>query len=150
MKKRLLIGIIAVFCSMSVFSQSKKIWEKTRSLNTVAAYEEFILQYPAGKYTELARLNLSDLKEELVKNAEQEAKLKRFIETVKLNSQKLRAGMDFNDLDSLLNIRDIDTSGLIEGMMKPSLTSTSEIELQGVLYLKFENGHLKEWHLIQH
>ena len=52
---------MCLLCSISVFSQSKKKWEQTQSLNSITAYEEFIKKYPDGKYTELARQGLEQL-----------------------------------------------------------------------------------------
>ncbi len=153
MKKILFIGVIFLLFTLSVFSQSKRTWEKTEVLNTTAAYEEFITQYPAGKYTELAKKKLSDLKAQLAKEAEKEAKQKRFIDLVKLNAQNIKTGMRYSELDSLLKISDIDPwPDITASMMKPSgLISTTSyaMSLAGYLYLKFENGILKEWHIIQ-
>lgn len=63
MKKILFILTICLLCSISAFSQSKKKWEKAQSLNSIAAYEDFIMKYPSGEYTELAKQELEKLKE---------------------------------------------------------------------------------------
>jgi len=83
MKKILFVGIICLFCSISVFSQSKKKWEFIQSLNAVyeelirkypddkttqeyyeyfyEAYENFIKKYPNGDYIELAKQGIEQL-----------------------------------------------------------------------------------------
>ena len=61
MKRILFIGVLCLICSISVFSQSKKIWDNTQSLNSIAGYEDFLNKYPDGKYSEIAKLNLQEL-----------------------------------------------------------------------------------------
>jgi hypothetical protein len=61
MKKNLFILTICIVCSISVFSQSKKKWEQTQSLNSITAYEDFIKKYPAGTYTIYAKQGLEQL-----------------------------------------------------------------------------------------
>jgi outer membrane protein assembly factor BamD (BamD/ComL family) len=61
MKNILLIGMIYLISSMSVFCQSKKTWAETQSLNSITTYRDFIKKYPDGKYTEEAKLKLSQL-----------------------------------------------------------------------------------------
>ena len=61
MKKILLILTICLVCSISVFSQSKKKWENTQTLNSISVYEDFLKKYPDGKYTELAKQGLEQL-----------------------------------------------------------------------------------------
>lgn len=58
MKKILFIVSICLICLNSVFSQSKKKWEKTQTLNSILAYEDFLKKYPEGKYSELAKQGL--------------------------------------------------------------------------------------------
>jgi len=62
MKNILFVLSICLCCSFSVFSQSKKTWEKTLTLNTISGYENFIKEYPEGKYTELAKKFLNEKK----------------------------------------------------------------------------------------
>ncbi len=65
MKKILFIGVICLHSTISVFSQSKKTWEKTRySDNTAAGYTDFLTKYPKGKYTELAKERLAYIMKE--------------------------------------------------------------------------------------
>lgn len=73
MKKVLTIGIIFLFCLTSVFSQSKKTWEKTQTLNSISAYQVFIEKYPEGQYTDQAKQKLAQLKDEEFKRQEFEA-----------------------------------------------------------------------------
>jgi outer membrane protein assembly factor BamD (BamD/ComL family) len=61
MKKILIIGAICLFCSISVFSQSKKKWEKIQSLNSITAYEDFLKKYPYGGYAKLAKQGIEQL-----------------------------------------------------------------------------------------
>jgi len=61
MKKILFISTICLLCSITVFSQSKKKWEKIHSLNSIPHYRNFIGMYPDGKYTELAKQELDEL-----------------------------------------------------------------------------------------
>lgn len=61
MSRVILIGTIFLLLSTMSFGQSKKTWEKTKSVNTIAGYENFILKYPNRKYTALAKKNLEEL-----------------------------------------------------------------------------------------
>ena len=70
MKKFFVIGVICLLCTISVFSQSKKEWERVQSSNSWNVYKQFILVYPNGKYTELAKQKLAQLKEPEKKIAE--------------------------------------------------------------------------------
>jgi len=49
----LILGLFIL--TIAAFGQSKKIWERTKSLNTVEAYESFISKFPKGEYSELAK-----------------------------------------------------------------------------------------------
>jgi outer membrane protein assembly factor BamD (BamD/ComL family) len=84
MKKILFIVAICLICLNSVFSQSKKTWEKTQSLNSVSAYVDFIIKYPDGKYTELARQGLEELE---FLNAKQQNTIKAYVDFLSTNSQ---------------------------------------------------------------
>jgi len=59
--------LIFIVCTVSGFSQSKKTWEKTKSINTISAYEDFIKKYPNGNYTLIAKESLLELKFDQVK-----------------------------------------------------------------------------------
>ena len=61
MKKILFIGVICLLFSTSTFCQSKKKWEQTQALNSISAYQDFIVEYPKGKYIEDAKLKLAQL-----------------------------------------------------------------------------------------
>jgi outer membrane protein assembly factor BamD (BamD/ComL family) len=61
MKKIFFIGVVFLISSFSVFSQSKKKWEKTQSLNSITAYEDFLKKYPESVYAELAKQSLEQL-----------------------------------------------------------------------------------------
>jgi outer membrane protein assembly factor BamD (BamD/ComL family) len=61
MKKILYVGVICILCSISALSQSKKKWEQTQTLNSISAYEDFIVKYPKGKFIEEAKLKLAKL-----------------------------------------------------------------------------------------
>ena len=67
MKKVLFMGIVCFFCTITVFGQSKKTWEKTQASNSISVYQDFLNKYPDGKYTELAKQQLSLLKEKEAK-----------------------------------------------------------------------------------
>lgn len=63
MKKILILGVIYLLFSISTFGQSKKEWERVQTLDASNVYEQFISNYPNGKYTELAKQRLAQLKE---------------------------------------------------------------------------------------
>ena len=60
-KKILFVGVIFLLITISVFSQSKKEWEKTQSLNSIAGYEDFIRKYPGSKYTAKVIIKLDSI-----------------------------------------------------------------------------------------
>ena len=61
MKKVFFIAVICLLSSISVFSQSKRTWEKTKSLNSITAYEDFLKKYPVGEFTNEAEKKLTKL-----------------------------------------------------------------------------------------
>jgi type II secretory pathway pseudopilin PulG len=63
MKKIFILGVICLLCTISVIGQSKKEWERVQTLDATNVYEQFISNYPNGKYTELAKQKLAQLKE---------------------------------------------------------------------------------------
>lgn len=63
MKKLFILGIICIICTISVFSQSKKEWERVQTSNSWNVYKQFIQNYPNGKYTEQAKQKIAQLKE---------------------------------------------------------------------------------------
>lgn len=62
MKKVLVLAVLAVF--IVGCASMKGRWEETRSLNTIAAYEKFIKEYPQGKFVWDAKSHLGDLYEQ--------------------------------------------------------------------------------------
>lgn len=108
MKKILLIGVICVFCSSSVFSQSKKKWEKTQALNSISVYQDFINKYPDGKYTELAKQQLMQLKVQEAKKEELKAKEKaQKISEAKIMDEKIVTGISLDEVISILSWKDL-------------------------------------------
>lgn len=101
MKKFLFIGVICLMCLSSVYSQSKKTWEKTQSLNSVSAYQDFINKYPDGKYTDLAKQQLSLLKEQEAKRKELEAQR---IANAKAAGDKIIPGVSMEEVISILQM----------------------------------------------
>jgi hypothetical protein len=137
MKKILFIWTICLICSISVFSQSKKKWEQTQSLNSIVAYQDFIAKYPDGKYTDLAKQQLTQLKEQEVKRneieaqqeikrkeieAQQEAKRKEInaqrIANAKAIDEKIVVGIPLEEVLSILSWKDL------ESMLFPTGTKT--------------------------
>lgn len=55
MKKLLILGTLCLLFAISVVGQSQKEWEKVQSLNSWNVYQQFILNYPDGKYTDEAK-----------------------------------------------------------------------------------------------
>ncbi len=62
MKKNIQIILICLLCSISTFSQSKKEWTRVQTLDASNVYEQFIQNYPSGKYTEQAKQKLAELR----------------------------------------------------------------------------------------
>lgn len=72
MKKLFILGVICLLCTISAVSQSKKEWERVQTLNKSNVYQQFINNYPNGKYTEQARQKQVLLKQpEQVKKVEE-------------------------------------------------------------------------------
>ena len=63
MKNLFILAIICLLCTISAMSQSKKEWEKVQSLNSWNVYQQFLLNYPNGKYTEQAKQKQALLKQ---------------------------------------------------------------------------------------
>lgn len=59
--KKIFLYFVFLLCTVSVFGQSKKTWEKTKSINSISAYEDFIKKYPNGKFTPFAKLRIDSL-----------------------------------------------------------------------------------------
>ena len=93
MKKILFIGVICLLCSISVFSQSKKKWEQTQTLNSIVAYQDFIAKYPKGKYIEEAKLKIAQLEFIKVKQLNTVSAYKYFI--TKTSNEELLAQAKF-------------------------------------------------------
>jgi len=72
MKKLFFLVPICLLLTITAISQSKKEWAKVQSLNSWNAYQQFIISYPDGKYTEEAKQKQSLLKQpEVVKKGEE-------------------------------------------------------------------------------
>lgn len=72
MKKLIILGTLCLLFTISAISQTKKDWEKVQSMNSWNVYQQFILNYPNGKYTEQAKQKQSLLKQpESVKKVEE-------------------------------------------------------------------------------
>lgn len=65
MKNSLIISTFCLLFSFSALGQSKSEWKRVQSLDATNVYQQFINNYPNGKYTELAKQRLA----ELTKNA---------------------------------------------------------------------------------
>lgn len=63
MKKLIILGTLCLLFTISAISQTKKEWEKVQSMNSWNVYQQFILNYPDGKYTEQAKQKQSLLKQ---------------------------------------------------------------------------------------
>jgi len=75
MKKLFILGTLCLFFSVSALSQSKQEWEKIQSMNSWNAYQQFILNYPNGKYTEEAKQKQSLLEQPAPVNTVEETKV---------------------------------------------------------------------------
>lgn len=95
------MGAICLVCFNPVFSQSKKAWEKTQTLNSISAYQEFLNKYPDGKYTELAIQQIAKLQEEEVKRKELIAER---IANAKAAGEKIIPGISIEDVITILQM----------------------------------------------
>jgi hypothetical protein len=78
MKKLFILGTLCLLVTITAVSQSKKDWEKVQSLNSWNVYQQFIISYPNGKYTEQAKQKQSLLKQpETVKTVEAEVPVEK-------------------------------------------------------------------------
>jgi len=159
MKKILFIGVIFLLYSISIFSQSKKKWEKTQSLNSISVYQDFINKYPVGKYTEEAKrnlANLNDLEEKRLakekedaerKNAEKQQKIKLAQEKIK----NLKVGMTMKEVITFLSfdeyINPYKFGYLFTGMGLFG-AYTGNAVMDGY-YLDFKNGEAINWHIVE-
>jgi hypothetical protein len=160
MKKILFIGVICLLCTISTFSQSRKKWEQTKSLNSISIYQDFINKYPGGKYTEEAKNNLANLKDfetkrlaelkeaEEKRNAEKQQKIKLAEEKAK----ELKVGMTANQADSIVHFSRHYPSGLLKGMlMTGTLVSTCDLlgedNIHVIFNLTSEPAVLTKWYI---
>ena len=166
MKKIFFIGVICLLYSISVFSQSKKKWEQTQSLNSISVYQDFINKYPDGKYTEEAKRNLANLKDleekrlakvkedEERRNVEKQQKIKLAQEKIK----NLKVGLTPQEVITLLSFNEyINPSkfgglfigiGLLPQKDKNECSYSGNAIMDGY-YLGFKNGKATEWHIIE-
>lgn len=115
MKKKLFIWTLCFFCSIAVFSQSKKSWEETQSANSIEAYQAFIAKYPRGKYLDEAKLKLAQLEFKKAKQENTVAAYEDFIEKTsdtelinEANSQIARIREEEADYDKIKETKSID------------------------------------------
>src|ERR1035437_88078 len=72
MKKLIVLVTLCLLFTITAVSQTKNEWEKVQSLNSWNVYQQFIISYPNGKYTEQAKQKLALLKQqEPVKKVEE-------------------------------------------------------------------------------
>ncbi len=83
-------------------------------------------------------------------------KKERFIKLVQSNINEIRNGMTYDNLADLLKIKESDyeiSKGLIShleiGHGKNLIVTIEDYEIEYYLFLKVENGILKEWHIIK-
>jgi primosomal protein N' len=160
MKKILFIVAISLMCLSSVFSQSKRKWENTKTQNSISVYQDFINKYPDGKYTEEAKKNLANLKdleekrlaklkeEEEKKKAEKQQKIKLAEEKMK----NLKAGMTPNQVDAIVHFSRHYPSDLLKGMlMTGTLVSTCDLLGEDYIHVIFnlasEPAVLTKWYI---
>jgi formylglycine-generating enzyme len=94
----ILIGTIYLLLSTMSFGQSKRTWEKTKSTNSITGYENFIIKYPEGKYTALAKQNLDSLAFSLAKQENTIESYNFFLQHYKNSSYILEANKRLDDL----------------------------------------------------
>ena len=107
MKKILFILTICLVGSISVFSQSKRTWEETQSVNTIAAYKEFLRTNPKSNRTIEAQESLNWL---LTVRSDSVKNYQRFIEKYPLSKNAIVC-KDF--IDKNLTIEEINLIDLM-------------------------------------
>jgi outer membrane protein assembly factor BamD (BamD/ComL family) len=107
MKKILFILTICLFCSISVFSQSKRTWEKTQSLNSITAYEDFLKKYPVCEYSELAKQSIEQLE---FSNAKQVNTIQAYESFLSRNGKSKYSTDAKKNLDDLYTEKDWQTA----------------------------------------
>ena len=98
MSRVILIGTIFVLLSTMSFGQSKRTWEKTKTLNTITGYENFIKKYPDKKYTALAKQNLEELTFSIVKEENTIESYESFLQQWKNSSYTSEANKRLDEL----------------------------------------------------
>jgi hypothetical protein len=94
MKKLIILGTLCLLFTISAVSQSKKEWERVQTLNSWNVYQQFLLNYPSGKYSDLARQKQALLKKpESVKKVE----TKKAEVPVEKNPISAQVGLPKND-----------------------------------------------------
>jgi hypothetical protein len=94
MKKLIILGTLCLLFTISAVSQSKKEWERVQTLNSWNVYQQFLLNYPSGKYSDLARQKQALLKKpESVKKVE----TKKAEAPVEKNTASAPAGLPKKD-----------------------------------------------------
>lgn len=148
MKKKILT---AVFCLLfaALYSQSKKDWEKVQELNSLSAYEKFIIQYPNGQYAEAALKNMLQLKEQEKSNLEKiEKRQENFRNLDKSNSTS--EVIDKMFLTDYINSKRF--NGFFESIDLISENTGKTPGYTGILiyenyFFGFDKGKLINWHL---
>jgi tetratricopeptide (TPR) repeat protein len=117
MKKVLFILVICLVSSISVFSQSKKKWEKAQSENSITYYRYFIARYPDGKYTELAKQELDQLE---FLNAKQQNTVKAYEDYLKRCPDGKNSELAKQNIEQLefLNAQQLNTIKSYEDFLK--------------------------------
>ncbi len=62
--KSVLVLCFAVLLGIAGCSRQQSDWEKTRTTNTIDAYEQFLKSYPSGEFTAQAQARVKELYEE--------------------------------------------------------------------------------------
>jgi hypothetical protein len=145
MKKKLFIGAICLICSISVFSQSKKTWEQTISLNSISAYQDFINKYPDGKYTNLAKFRLTLMVQEAERKkveAQQEEK-RKMLEAQKIAAAEAESSTDFpNSIIDKNIVSDVEMENIKKQLGSMSNPFTMQ-ELYGISTTDFDAAYIK-------
>jgi len=83
------------------FQPIEKKWEQTQSLNSITAYQDFINKYPDGKYTDLAKQQLTQLQEQEAERKKLEAQR---IANAKAAGDKIIPGVTMEEVISILQM----------------------------------------------
>jgi hypothetical protein len=104
MKKIVILVVVCLLSVATVFGQSKRKWEEVQDANSISSYQEFINQYPVGKFTELAKQQLAILQK--LKIVEDSIKKVKIVEALVIG-EKIVPGISIEKVLSLLSIEEI-------------------------------------------